>query len=310
MLVDEAHVAAFTSLRPLLFSVAYRLLGQASDAEDVVQEAWLRYATRANDVRDPRDWLIRVVSRLSLDELRSARARRERYVGPWLPEPVLTGAGVDDPLELVERRELLSLGALAMLERLSALERAVLVMREALELSHAEIAQAVGITEAGSRQLLARARRRIAASPARAMPSAEAHRRLVEALLGAFRAGDVTSLVALLREDVVTITDGGGEALAARRPVYGRDRVLRLFAGLLAKAPSRLRATPMDVNGVPGLVLHEGAGPTQVVQLVVDPEDRIAEVLIVVAPSKLAFVRAQRHRLADAARHETDRHPV
>ncbi len=296
MLVDETHLAAFTDLRPLLFSVAYRMLGQASDAEDVVQEAWLRYATSANDVRDPRDWLVRVVSRLSLDELRSARARRERYVGPWLPEPVLSGAGVDDPLELVERRELLSLGALAMLERLSALERAVLVLREALELSHAEIARAVGITEAGSRQLLARARRRIAGSPARAAPSAEAHRRLADTLIDAFRAGDVTSLVALLREDVVAITDGGGETLAALRPVYGRDRVLRFFAGLLAKAPPGLRAEPMDVNGTPGLVLHEGDEPIQVAQLVVGPDGRIAEVLIVVAPSKLAFARRQRPR--------------
>ena len=183
-----------------------------------------------------------------------------------------------------------------MLERLSAPERAVLVLREALDLSHAEIGRAIGVTEASSRQLLARARRRIAGSPARAAPSEEAHRRLVEALLGAFRAGDVSSLVALLREDAVAVTDGGGEALAALRPVLGRDRVLRLFAGLLAKAPPGLRAEPAGVNGTPGLLVRAGAGLTQVGQLVVDPGGQVAEVLLVVAPSKLAFARRQRLR--------------
>jgi RNA polymerase sigma factor (sigma-70 family) len=302
VLVDDAHVAAFTSLRPLLFSVAYRLLGQASDAEDVVQEAWLRYAPRATDVLDPRAWLLRTVTRLSLDQLRSARARRERYVGPWLPEPVLTDAAlVEQPFEPLERRELLSLGALAMLERLSAPERAVLVLREALDLSHAEIAAAVGVTEGSSRQLLARARRRIASSHARAAPSEDAHRRLVDALLGAFRAGDVSSLVALLREDVVAVTDGGGETLAARRPVQGRDRVLRLFAGLLAKAPPELRAVAAGVNGTPGLVVHAGDGcPIYVLQLVLDAGGCIAEIVLVAAPSKLAFARRQRPRLDSA----------
>jgi RNA polymerase sigma factor (sigma-70 family) len=300
-MVDDAHVAAFDSLRPLLFSVAYRILGRPSDAEDVVQEAWLRYAPRAGDVDDPRAWLIRAITRLSLDELRSAHSRRERYVGPWLPEPVLTGQVVaEDPLELVERRELLSLGALAMLERLTAAERAVLVLREALQLSHAEIAAAVGITEVSSRQLLARARRRIASSHARAVPSAAEHGRLVDALLAAFRAGDVRSLVSLLRDDAVAVTDGGGEALAARRPILGRDRVLRLFTGLLAKAPPELRIAPAGVNGSPGFVIHAAGDPVQVGQLVVDPDGRISEILFVVAPSKLEFARRQRPRLEEA----------
>jgi RNA polymerase sigma-70 factor (ECF subfamily) len=285
-------VATFTSLRPLLFSVAYRLLGRASDAEDVVQDAWLRYASCASDVRDPRSWLLQVVTRLSLDELRSARVRRERYVGPWLPEPVLTSVA-EDPLEAVERRELLSLGALAMLERLSVSERAVFVLREALGLSHGEIARIVGIGEPASRQLLARARRRLASAPALAAPSAEAHRRLVDALIAAFRAGNVSSVVALLREDAVAVTDGGGEALAARLPVRGRDRVVRLLNGLLRKAPPELRVAPADVNGTPGLVVHAHGEPAQVVQLVLDGEGRIAELLFVVAPSKLAFVRRQ-----------------
>jgi len=296
--VDQAHVAAFTSLRSLLFSVAYRLLGQAADAEDVVQEAWLRYSSHADEVHDPRSWLLQVVTRLSLDELRSARVRRERYVGPWLPEPVLTGEAVaEDPLATVERRELLSLGALAMLERLSETERAVFVLREALDLSHAEIARLVGIEEPASRQLLARARRRLADAPALAAPLADVHRRLVEALIAAFRAGDVRSLVTLLREDAVALTDGGDEVLAARRPIHGRDRVLRLFTGLLAKAPPDLRVAPAEVNGSPGLVVHAAGEPVQVAQLVLDAEGRIAELLFVVAPGKLAFVRRQCPRL-------------
>ena len=298
MPLDEGSIAEFAALRPLLFSVAYRILGRAADAEDAVQDAWLRYAAHADDVGQPRAWLLRTVTRLSLDQLSSARSRRERYVGPWLPEPVLTGtAVVDDPLQLVERRELLSLGALAMLERLSPPERAVLVLREALDLSHAEIGGAIGISEGTSRQLLTRARRRIASSHARTTPSAEAHRRLTDTLMAAFRAGDVNRLVALLREDVVAITDGGGETLAARRPVLGRDRVLRLFAGVLAKAPPELRVAVAEVNGTPGLVVHAGDGPIQVVQLVIDAEGLVAEVLFVMAPSKLAFARRQEPRL-------------
>lgn len=301
MPVDQAHLAAFTSLRPLLFSVAYRLLGRACDAEDMVQEAWLRYSSRADDVDDPRSWLLQVVTRLSLDELRSARVRRERYLGPWLPEPVLTGElVVEDPLEAVERREVLSMGALAMLEHLSESERAVFVLREAMDLSHAEIARLVGIAEPASRQLLVRARRRLAAAPALATPLAAAHRCLVDALIAAFQAGDVRSLVTLLREDCVAITDGGGEALAARRPIHGRDRVLRLFAGLLAKASPELRTAPAEVNGTPGFVTHAADEPVQVGQLVLDEDGRIAELLFVVAPSKLAFVRRQRSRLGSA----------
>src|SRR5437660_1641626 len=141
------------------------------------------------------------------------------------------------------------------------------------------------------------ARRRIASSHARATPSAEVHRPLADALVAAFRAGDVRTLVAVLREDVVALTDGGGEALAARRPVLGRDRVLRLFAGLLAKAPPELRVATVGVNGTPGLVVHAGDGPIQVVQIVTDPGGRIAEILFVLAPSKLAFARRQRPRL-------------
>jgi RNA polymerase sigma-70 factor (ECF subfamily) len=295
----RVDVAGFTALRPLLFSVAYRILGQAAEAEDVVQEAWLRYARAGDEVRDLRAWLLKVVTRLSLDELGSARARREGYRGAWLPEPVLTGAGVvEDPLDTVERHELLSLGALTMLERLSPAERAVLVLREGLELSHQEIAAIVGVSEPASRQLLARARRHVAGSPAREAPSPETHRRLVDALRDAFEAGDAGALIALLREDAVAVTDGGGETPAALRPIFGRDRIVRFFAGVRAKSPAGLRVAVGEANGLPALLLHREGVLEDVLVLVPDAAGMIAEMLLVAAPSKLAYARRQGPRLA------------
>jgi len=289
-------VAEFTALRPLLFSVAYRMLGSASDAEDVVQEAWLRYARSAAGVRDVRAWLVRATTRLCLDELRSARVRRELYVGPWLPEPVLTGAEAGDPLALVERRELLSLGALTLLERLSPAERAVLVLREAVGLSHAEIAAAAGLTEASSRQLLSRARRRLAGEHARAAPPAGAPARLVAALRRAFDDGDLRALVDLLREDMVLVGDGGGEVLTARRPILGRERVLRFVHGVRGKAPPGLGAMVVEVNGEPALLIHEAGQPVHIGTVVVDGDGRAAQLLLVSAPRKLAYARRQAAR--------------
>ncbi|MQA87363.1 MAG: sigma-70 family RNA polymerase sigma factor [Streptosporangiales bacterium] len=304
--MSEPEVAvdttAFAELRPLLFSVAYRMLGRATDAEDILQEAWLRYACAAAsgvEVRDLRSWSVRVVTRLCLDELRSVRVQREHYVGPWLPEPVFTGEATDsDPLAVVERRDLLSLGALALLERLSPTERAVLVLREAVGLSHAEIARTVEITEVASRQLLARARRHVVDSPARSTPSREEHRRLVDVLDAAFKTGDVEPLVALMREDVVLVSDAGGEVKAPRRPIVGRDKVLRFSLGVRTQLPPGTRTGPAEVNGEPALVVHVDGKPDYVMTLVVDADGRVAEILLVAAPDKLAFARRQQPRLA------------
>jgi RNA polymerase sigma factor (sigma-70 family) len=291
--MEGEAAAEFTALRPLLFSVAYRMLGSASDAEDVVQEAWLRFAPSAGGIRDPRAWLLRATTRLCLDELGSARARREHYVGPWLPEPVLTGGEAADPLAVVERRELLSLGALTMLERLSPAERAVLVLREAVGLSHAEIAAAAGVSEAGSRQLLSRARRRLTGEHARTTPPPGAQARLVAALRRAFDDGDLGALVDLLREDVVLVGDGGGEVLTARRPILGLDRVLRLLAGLRGRAPATLRLAVAAVNGEPAILVQDGRRPEHIAALVLDAGGRLALLLLVSAPGKLAYARRQ-----------------
>ncbi len=285
----------FAAYRPLLFSLAYRMLGSASDAEDVVQEAWLRLAgARDEEIRDLRAYLVRVVTRLCLDQLKSARVRRERYVGPWLPQPVLTGPGVaDDPLAAVERRELLDLGALLLLERLSAQERAVLVLREAVGLSHAEIAETIGVSEAAARQHLARARRRLAQDGGRGgTPDPETHRKLVAALRAAFETGDVQPLIGLLRADVVLVSDAGGEARAPRRPIVGRDKVLRFALGARRRGEPGLAVIETYVNGVPGLVFHLGGMPAYVITCdVVD--GMAARLLLVAAPGKLAYVARQ-----------------
>jgi RNA polymerase sigma factor (sigma-70 family) len=295
----DSPEAVFTALRPLLFSVAYRLLGRPTDAEDVVQESWPRYARAAEEVHDPRAWLIQVVTRLCLDQLRSARARHEQPAGIWLPEPVLTGESVaEDPLETVERRDLLSLGALAMLQRLSPAERAALVLHEAIGLTHAEIGAVLGASEAGSRQLLARGRRRIAAEPARhPSPSPEAHRRLVVALRAAFDTGDAASLVGLLRDDAVLVADAGGELPTPRRPIVGPARIIRFFVGIHEKGLSGLTATEVEVNGEPGLLFHVGDEPLYLVASVVDAEGRMRLALDVGGPTKFAYARRQRLRL-------------
>jgi RNA polymerase sigma factor (sigma-70 family) len=289
--------AAFTALRPLLFSVAYRLLGRPADAEDVVQESWLRYARAPAEVRDPRSWLVQVVTRLCLDQLRSARARHEQPAGIWLPEPVLTGESVaEDPLETVERRDLLSMGALAMLQRLSPGERAALVLHEALGLTHGEVAQVLGVSEAGSRKLLSRARSRVAADPARQpAPSPALHRRLVAALRTAFDSGDVGALVGLLRDDAVVVADTAGEIPAPSRPLVGPASILRFLAGIAGLR--RFTAAEVEVNGEPGLLVHAGGEPVYLATFVADADGALRLALGVGGPAKLAYATRQRVRL-------------
>jgi RNA polymerase sigma-70 factor (ECF subfamily) len=270
--------------------------------DDVLQEAWLRYDA-VTGVRDPKPYLVQVVTRLCLDLLGSARVRRELYVGPWLPEPVLTGAAVGgsgtgpaaaaaefDPFAAVERREQLSLGALTMLEQLSPAERAVLVLREGLGYSHADIATAVDITEASSRQLLARARRRLSGGPARRDADPVEHRRLLDALLAAFSTGDTATLVDLLRADVTLLSDGGGEVRAALRPVVGRDKTIRLLTALWPTIPEGAEVVVVEMNGLPGAVAYLDGEPLYTLCLDV-LDGRIERLLLVIAPSKLRFVR-------------------
>ena len=282
-------LAAFDRHRRLLFTVAYQMLGSVADAEDVVQDAWLRWsAADRDDVADPKAYLVRTTSRLALDRLGSARSRRETYVGPWLPEPLVTGAA-PDPGEVVELGEQVSLALLVVLETLSPLERAVFVLREVFGLPVGEVATAVDRSEAAVRQLAHRARRHVEARRPRFEPHPRAQREVTERFLAAVAGGDVGALMAVLSPGVVLTSDGGGLASAARRPIEGADKVARFLLGLATKgfATPGLEARLTEVNGVPGFAAWVDGVPFMALSPVVH-DGRIEQVLVVVNPEKLA----------------------
>ncbi len=284
-------MAVFEEQRPRLFGLAYRLLGSAAEAEDMVQETFLRWRG-AGPVDVPAAWLTRVITNLCLNELASARRRWESYAGPWLPEPVLTGDGALGPLETVEQRESVSLGLLILLERLSPAERAVFVLRDAFGHSHAEIGDVLGLDEAHSRQLHRRARGHVGEARKRFGADREQHRRVVERFLAATVHGDVAGLERLLSADVVAWADGGGST-AARRPVSGRERVLRYLGGFgLRPEAAAVTAVIAEVNGEYAMLLrHEGE--LRAVMAVEIDDGRISAVRTLVNPAKLAFAAAQ-----------------
>ena len=250
----------FEQLRPLLFSIAYRILGSVTEAEDAVQETWLRYESSPTQPASIKAFLSAVVTRISIDVLRSARLRRETYVGPWLPDPLLTDP-YEDPARSAELAESLSMTALLLLEQLSPLERAVFVLRDVFGFDFAEIASAVGRSEAACRQLAVRARRHMDDG----RPRFEADRRERETLAARFfdaiRDGDVDELRQLLAADVQMIGDGGGKAPAFAKGVTGVDnvaRVLASFFALLTKIDVGLE--PREVNGQPGAIVRDRDG--------------------------------------------------
>jgi RNA polymerase sigma-70 factor, ECF subfamily len=277
---------AFEQHRAVLLGLAYRLLGSMWDAEDVVQEAYLRWerADRA-EIREPRAFLITVVSRLALDQLRSARVTREAYVGPWLPEPVDTRAA--GPLDTAELRDTLSYATLHLMERLSPPERAAFVLREAFELPYEAIAEIVGVTVANCRQLHHRAAGRLAGARKgrdRFAPTAEEHGELFRRFLDAARGGDLQALTALFTEDVVAWNDGGGRTRAALRPVVGRDHVVAFLRGLLDRYRFEWpRLT--EANGWPALRVTVD-GREQVTLLDVR-DGAICALFVVLNPDKL-----------------------
>ena len=288
---------AFDRNRRLLFSVAYQMLGSVADAEDVVQDTWLRWsAAGRDDVADPRAYLVQITTRLALDRLGSARARRESYVGPWLPEPLLTGGTSvasapqgPEPEDAAELGEMVSLALLVVLETLSPAERAVFVLREAFGMSTAEVAGALGRTEAAVRQMAHRAREHVHARQPRFDADRRAQREVTERFLAAVGGGDIEALLAALGPDVVLISDGGGKASAARRPITGADRVARFLVGIAEKggAIPGLRIEVAEVNGLPAIVGWVGAEPFGSISLAV-ADGRVEQVLVVVNPDKLA----------------------
>lgn len=285
----------FQGQRGRLFALAYRLLGSASEAEDTVQDAFLRWhAADREAIASPAAWLTTVVTNLCLNRLNSARARREEYVGLWLPEPVLTGDGALGPLETVEQRESVSFALLVVLERLTPSERAVFVLHEAYGYRYKEIADVLGLTDANCRQLLHRARQRVGRQEARFRPSDADLSRLVERFLQSARDGDVTAIEQLLADDVVAYADGGGKVMAARRPIHGRDRVTRYLVGLVIKfaVPLGLETTIGEVNGAPALLGWAGQILATVTLFETGPGG-IREIRLLANPDKLAFASRQ-----------------
>jgi RNA polymerase sigma-70 factor, ECF subfamily len=283
---------SFEQHRPHLLRVGYRVTGNLADAEDAVQEAWLRLAkldaAERAALRDERAWLATVVGRLCLDKLRSAASRRERYVGPWLPEPLLTSGDADEPLAAVVRDEGVRMAAMVVLERLTPPQRVAFVLSEALALPYADIAGVLGCREATARQHAARARRIVADADVPA-PARTAEQ---QAVLGRFAAAmaraDRDALVALLHPDVVLVNDGGGVVSAARRPVVGPDKVARLLLGLLDRhGPGLLAGEPVLVNGELGLRTRAcGTVPASVTVLALR-DGLVAGLYSVLNPAKL-----------------------
>ncbi len=291
MAVMEWNGPTFEAYRPLLFSIAYRMLGSASEADDVLQDAWLRARQDEDaDVRSPRAYLTTIVTRLCIDHLRSAERTRMEYPGPWLPEPV-----AEPNQESAELASSLTTAFLVVLERLAPTERAVFLLREVFELDFGEIAAAVGKNEANTRQILTRARRRLGESRRRFAMSREDSREIVEQFRHAIVTGNVEELMAVLHADATLVADGGGKALAAPHPVIGADRIAEFVIDIVGK----LRWSESDprlvtVNGAPGLLLrHPTFGDGTYSFDIAD--GRIRAIYVVRNPDKLRGFLEHRH---------------
>jgi RNA polymerase sigma-70 factor (ECF subfamily) len=284
----------FQSLRSHLFSVAYRMLGSASDAEDVVQDAWLRATAAPAELDSARAWLTTVVTRLCLDRLKSAQARREEYVGPWLPEPVPTGA-VDSADDALSRHESVTMAFLVLLETLSPAERAAFLLREVFDSDYADVANVLETTPSAARQLVHRAKERIGEGLPRFTVSPDRQREIVTRFLEAVEDGDVSELERYLSADVRFTADGGGKVAAARRPVFGADAVGKLMVSLTrlaASSPDDWKMRLSDINGEPALVGYY-RGTLDTVFVYSTDADRITSVHAIRNPDKLRWLAAR-----------------
>jgi RNA polymerase sigma-70 factor (ECF subfamily) len=257
--VDRGMV--FEQLRRRLFAVAYRMTGTRADAEDIVQEAYLRWRRAERDeVRSPEAWLVSVVTRLSIDRLRKASAERAAYTGPWLPEPIF-GSPPRSPEEQLELASDLSMAFMVLLERLAPAERAAFLLHDVFDCDYAEISHILHKSEAACRQVVHRARERVRRDQQRFRASEEDRRRLIEKFVAASNAGDEATLLSLFAEDATLTSDGGGVVPAARKVVRGRRRIARLFAVIGRKLGGRLTQSILPINGEPGLVTFIDGAP-------------------------------------------------
>jgi RNA polymerase sigma-70 factor (ECF subfamily) len=285
----------YKELRPYMFAIAYRMVGSVSDAEDIVQEAFLRFHRATSEgevVESPKAYLSAVTTRLGIDHLRSARVRRERYVGPWLPEPLLTDEAAPDVSQHAETADSLSLAFLVLLESLSPVERAVFLLREVFGYGYDEIARVVDKSEDNCRQIAVRARRQVDAKKPRFEASRQRKEELAQRFFAAAADGDAEGLLGLLAADVVAYGDGGGKGPALPQPVFGRDRVARLLASFRGRA-DQLRVTslqPAAVNGQPGAIFFDPEGHPIVVVALDIADDQVQAIRAVSNPDKLSHL--------------------
>jgi RNA polymerase sigma-70 factor (ECF subfamily) len=290
---DSGRLAAFNQYRGLLFSIAYRMVASVADAEDILQETFIRWQQASDtDVRSPKAFLITIVSRLCINHLQSARVQREEYVGEWLPEPLATDPA-SDPSGVLRADESLSMAFLVMLERLTPVERAVFLLREIFDYKYAEIAATLGLSEANCRQILGRARQHVRAVRPRFTASAQEHDDLLERFRQATATGDLERLLALFSGDVVLHSDGGGKATAVPNVIYGPERVARaIVRGLRKLVPATLVQRITPINGASGVVNYYPNGQPHSVLTLDATAGRIRAIYIVTNPEKLAHLPA------------------
>jgi RNA polymerase sigma-70 factor (ECF subfamily) len=285
---DDPALALFQEHRPVLFGIAYRMLGSAADAEDILQDAWIGWSrVDVGRVADARAYLARTVTNLSLNRLSSAAVQRESYVGPWLPEPLVTAPDAGDEAEQAEQ---VSLAVLVVLESLSPLERAVFVLKEVFGFPYAEIAGMVDRSEASVRQVGHRARSAVRARRPRYQATAEVRRRATSEFLAACMGGDLNRMMELLAPDVTLWSDGGGRIRAALRPILGPEKVARWILGILTVRPiPDMSVHLVDVNGQPGVLVGSGGAPDSVICAELD-ESGISAIRVIRNPDKLGHV--------------------
>ena len=278
----------FEQYRPLMFSIAYRMLGSVTEAEDILQNAYLRYREiEASSIVSPKAYLSTVVTRLCINHLQAAHVQRESYLGPWLPEPLLTENDPESPTSQAEQLESISMAFLVVLERLTPVERAVFLLREVFDYPYSDIAEIVGKDQVSCRQILSRAKKFIAGNRPRFTPSTEQHHQLMQRFLGAVEEGDLDGLTQLLASDVTLSTDGGGRVRgAATRILHGQEAVARFMIASQRFIQATFTAKITEVNGEPALLLHIADQPFVVVSVTVD-QQHIVDIRVIGNPEKL-----------------------
>jgi RNA polymerase sigma-70 factor (ECF subfamily) len=290
--MNASDLNDFQSYRPLMFSIAYRMLGSATEAEDIVQEAYLRYqAVAPGTIQSPKAFLSTIVTRLCLNQLQSAREQRETYIGPWLPEPILTETDERaNPKHLAEMHDSISFAFLVLLEELTPLERAVFLLREVFDYEYAEIAAILEKDAAACRQIFSRAKKHVAEGKPRFAPAPEAHRRLLSQFMQAAGEGDLQGLTTLLSEDVVMWADGGGKARgAAIHPLHGRNAVVQFMLASTRLLPAGAQTEMAAVNGELAMIVRASGKAFLVLSITAD-DDQVREIRVVGNPDKLNWV--------------------